>query len=85
MLLTFQNKLEIFHSANITLVSSNKYFHAFLTLSARSWNHLLKQHSFFVGCLLMGFPFIIILAELLALFGPIKKILKNHIGSLTCK
>jgi len=77
MLLTFQNKLEIFHSVNITLVSSNKYFQDFLTLSARSWNHLLKQHFFLGGCLLMGFPFRIISAELLALFGLIKKILKN--------
>jgi hypothetical protein len=43
MLLTVPNKLQIFHSTDIILGTHYQYFHAFMTLSARSGNHLLQQ------------------------------------------
>jgi hypothetical protein len=43
MLLTVPNRLQIFHSTDTIFGTHYQYFHAFMTLSARSGNHLLQQ------------------------------------------
>src|ERR1700676_4893573 len=54
MIFIVPNSLGIFYGSNTILRTCPKYFHDFPTPSARSGNHLLKQHFFLGGCFLTG-------------------------------